>query len=88
MSSNQRWVLGLTAVASLMAVLDAMVEAQDIGRPSGAFSTLRQLGGAFGVAVPVAVFAGAVGYGSRQTFTGTRVTTAQAPPSPELEVRA
>jgi hypothetical protein len=117
MSSNQRWVLGLTAVASLMAVLDALVEPQDIGRPSGAFSTLRQLGGAFGVAVLVAVFAGAGGYGSRQTFsdgfvaaiaacgglalaagpagsaiggrrTGTRVTTAQAPPSPELEVRA
>src|SRR5258705_6796377 len=54
--------------AAQSAVLGA-VEPQDIGRASGAFSTLRQLGGAFGVAVLVAVFAGAGGYGSPQTFT-------------------
>jgi MFS family permease len=40
-----------------------------LGRASGAFSTLRQLGGAFGVAVLVAVFAGAGGYGSPQAFS-------------------
>jgi hypothetical protein len=34
MSSNQRWVLGLTAVASLMVVLDALVV-------SNALSTMR-----------------------------------------------
>jgi EmrB/QacA subfamily drug resistance transporter len=45
------------------------VQPHDIGRASGTFSTLRQLGGAFGVAVVVAVFAGAGGYGSRQAFS-------------------
>jgi hypothetical protein len=54
--------------AAQSAVLSA-VEPQDIGRASGAFSTLRQLGGAFGVAMLVAVFAGAGGYGSRQAFS-------------------
>jgi hypothetical protein len=67
MSSNQKWVLGVVATASLL-VLGA-VEPQDVGRGSGAFSTPRQLGGAFGVAVLVAVFAGAGGYGSAQEFT-------------------
>jgi hypothetical protein len=37
---------------------------QFIGKPSGTFSTLRQLGGAFGVAVLVAGFAAAGGYAS------------------------
>jgi len=41
---------------------------RDIGRSAGAFSTLRQLGGAFGVAVLVAVFAGAGSYASATTF--------------------
>ena len=54
--------------AAQSAVLGA-VEPQDIGRASGAFSTFRQLGGAFGVAVLVAVFAGAGGYGSPQAFS-------------------
>jgi hypothetical protein len=40
----------------------------DVGRSSGAFSTLRQLGGAFGVAVAVAVFAGAGSYASPSAF--------------------
>jgi EmrB/QacA subfamily drug resistance transporter len=42
---------------------------QDIGKASGAFSTMRQLGGAFGVAVLVAVFARAGSYSSAQTFS-------------------
>jgi predicted MFS family arabinose efflux permease len=41
---------------------------RDIGKSSGAFSTLRQLGGAFGVAVLVAVFAGAGSYASAAAF--------------------
>jgi predicted MFS family arabinose efflux permease len=60
--------VAMSVPAAQSAVLGA-VEPQDIGRASGAFSTLRQLGGAFGVAVLVAVFAGAGGYGSRQAFT-------------------
>jgi EmrB/QacA subfamily drug resistance transporter len=42
---------------------------RDIGKASGTFSTLRQLGGAFGVAVLVAVFASAGSYSSAQAFS-------------------
>ena len=42
--------------------------ASDIGKSAGAFSTLRQLGGAFGVAILVAVFAGSGDYNSAATF--------------------
>lgn len=41
----------------------------DIGRASGAYSTMRQLGGALGVAIAGAVFATAGGYHSAQDFT-------------------
>lgn len=40
----------------------------DVGKSSAAFSTIRQLGGAFGVAVLVAVFAGAGSYLSAAGF--------------------
>jgi EmrB/QacA subfamily drug resistance transporter len=60
--------VAMSLPAAQSAVLGA-VEAQDVGRAAGAFSTLRQLGGAFGVAVLVAVFAGAGGYGSPQAFS-------------------
>jgi EmrB/QacA subfamily drug resistance transporter len=45
------------------------VAPEDIGKASGTFSTMRQLGGAFGVAVLVAVFADAGGYASAQAFS-------------------
>jgi EmrB/QacA subfamily drug resistance transporter len=45
------------------------VAPQDIGKGSGTFSTLRQLGGAFGVAVLVAIFTGAGSYASAQAFS-------------------
>jgi hypothetical protein len=41
----------------------------DIGRASGAFSTLRQFGGAFGVALTGAVFATAGGYSTARLFS-------------------
>jgi EmrB/QacA subfamily drug resistance transporter len=40
-----------------------------IGKAAGANSMMRELGGVFGIAVVVAVFAGAGGYGSAQAFT-------------------
>ncbi len=40
-----------------------------MGKAAGVFSTLRQLGGAFGVAVHLAAFAAAGGYASAQTFS-------------------
>jgi hypothetical protein len=41
----------------------------DMGKASGSFSTMRQLGGAFGVAVLVAVFASTGSYASAQGFS-------------------
>jgi EmrB/QacA subfamily drug resistance transporter len=47
--------------ATINAVVGAVAPA-DIGRASGVVSTLRELGGVLGIAVAVAVFAGAGGY--------------------------
>jgi MFS family permease len=40
-----------------------------IGKASGAFNTIRQLGGGFGVALAVTVFAATGGYATRASFT-------------------
>jgi EmrB/QacA subfamily drug resistance transporter len=40
-----------------------------IGKASGAFNTLRQLGGSFGIAILAAVFAGAGSYAGPQAFS-------------------
>ncbi len=47
----------------------SLVALPDLAKASGAFSTLRQLGGAFGVAVGGAVFAASGGYGSASLYT-------------------
>jgi MFS family permease len=65
-------VAGVGFSMALPAVTKAVVGGvamADIGKASGAFSTMRQLGGAFGVAILVAVFAAAGSYGSAQTFS-------------------
>jgi hypothetical protein len=41
----------------------------DIGKASGSFSMMRQLGGAFGIAIAAAVFATAGGYTSAAAFS-------------------
>lgn len=41
---------------------------EDVGKAAGANSMMRELGGVFGIAVAVAVFAGAGGYASAQAF--------------------
>lgn len=41
----------------------------EIGKASGAFNTLRQLGGTFGVVILAGVFTAAGGYGSPQAFS-------------------
>ena len=51
-----------TAVMSSVAV-------SEIGKASGTFTMLRQLGGAFGVAILAAVFAGVGSFASPQAFT-------------------
>jgi MFS family permease len=45
------------------------VAAEEIGTASGSFNMMRQLGGAFGLAIVVAVFSGAGSYASPGAFT-------------------
>ncbi|WP_218009937.1 DHA2 family efflux MFS transporter permease subunit [Actinomadura kijaniata] len=61
---------GLTMAmpAAQKAVVGA-VRPQEIGQASGAFMMLRILGGVFGVAIAVAVFAGTGGYASAEEFS-------------------
>jgi hypothetical protein len=60
----QRWVLGLTAVQS--AVLGS-VAPRDMGKASGIYNTMRQLGWACGAAAAVAVFSGSGSLPTAQT---------------------
>jgi len=57
----------LASPATQSAVLTS-VALEHVGKASGALSMIRQLGGAFGVAVQVAVFAAAGGYASADAF--------------------
>jgi EmrB/QacA subfamily drug resistance transporter len=60
--------LGLAIPAVTKAVVGS-VPPGDIGKASGVFSTMRQLGGAFGVAIPAAVFTAAGSYSSAGAFS-------------------
>ena len=57
------------AIPALTRSVTSTVPPPDIGRASGAFSTMRQLGGAFGVAILGAAFAAAGSYASPPAFT-------------------
>jgi hypothetical protein len=59
--------VAMSLPAGQSAVLTS-VAPPELGMASGTFSTMRQLGGAFGVAVLVAVFAGAGSYASPTAF--------------------
>jgi hypothetical protein len=52
------------AIPSIQSAVMGSVAPQSIGSASGTLSTMRQLGGVFGVAIVAAVFAAAGGYGS------------------------
>lgn len=54
--------------ASQNAVMNSVAPGE-IGKASGTFSMMRQLGGAFGLAIPVAVFSGAGSYASPSAFS-------------------
>lgn len=65
-------VAGVGFALATPAVTKAVVSSvalPDIGIASGTYSTMRQLGGAFGVAVIGAVFAATGGYGSAGAFS-------------------
>jgi EmrB/QacA subfamily drug resistance transporter len=57
------------AIPPTQSVVMTAVAPGDIGKASGTFNTLRQLGGVFGVAICAAVFAAHGGYTSAAAFT-------------------
>jgi len=59
--------ISMAIPAAQNAVMNA-VSARDLGKASGAYMTMRQLGGVFGLAIAVAVFSGAGSYLSPQAF--------------------
>ena len=54
--------------AAQSAVLGAVAK-NELGKASGTFNMLRFLGGTFGIAITVVMFARSGGYGSAQTFS-------------------
>jgi EmrB/QacA subfamily drug resistance transporter len=56
------------AIPSLQAAAMNAVGPDDLGKASGTFTTMRQLGGVFGLSLAVAVFTGAGSYGSAAAF--------------------
>jgi hypothetical protein len=65
------------AVPAVTRAVTSNVPPQDIGRASGAYSMMRQLGGAFGVAILGAAFSAAGSYASASAFaTGFRAAFA------------
>ncbi|MFL5859814.1 MAG: DHA2 family efflux MFS transporter permease subunit [Solirubrobacteraceae bacterium] len=59
--------ISMAIPAAQNAVMSA-VTARDLGKASGAYMTMRQLGGVFGLAIAVTVFSGAGSYASAGTF--------------------
>jgi EmrB/QacA subfamily drug resistance transporter len=57
------------AMPALQNAVVSSVAPASIGKASGAFNMMRQLGGVFGVAILVAVFSGDGGYASAQVFS-------------------
>jgi EmrB/QacA subfamily drug resistance transporter len=57
------------AIPATQSAVIKSVSPEHIGKASGTFSTMRQLGVAFGVAILVAVFTGTGSYASAQAFT-------------------
>jgi EmrB/QacA subfamily drug resistance transporter len=60
--------IAMAMPAAQKAVVGAVAPGE-IGKASGTFTTMRWLGGVFGIAIVVAVFAAAGGYGSAQDFS-------------------
>ncbi len=58
-----------TAIPAAQNAMVSAVGAADLGHASGVFTMMRQLGAVLGIAIVVAVFAGAGGYASAQAFS-------------------
>jgi EmrB/QacA subfamily drug resistance transporter len=57
------------AIPAITRAVTSTVAHADIGKASGAYSTMRQLGGAFGVAILAAAFAATGSYASPEAFS-------------------
>jgi EmrB/QacA subfamily drug resistance transporter len=57
------------AMPALQNAVVSSVAPTSIGKASGAFNMMRQLGGVFGIAIVVAVFSASGGYGTPQMFS-------------------
>jgi EmrB/QacA subfamily drug resistance transporter len=57
------------AMPAVQSTVMGAVAREEVGKASGTFSTMRQLGGAFGLAILVATFAGAGDYSSAGAFS-------------------
>jgi MFS family permease len=57
------------AIPAITKCVVSAVPLADVGKASGTYATMRQLGGAFGVAILAAVFARTGGYESARTFS-------------------
>ena len=57
------------AIPAAQNVVISAVATSEIGKASGTFSMVRQLGGAFGVAILAAAFAGVGSFGTAGTFS-------------------
>jgi len=57
------------AMPAIQNAVMSSVAPTSLGKASGAFNMLRQLGGVFGIATLVVVFTGAGSYGSAQLFS-------------------
>jgi EmrB/QacA subfamily drug resistance transporter len=70
-------IIGVGFALAIPAVTRAVTSTTppaDIGKASGAYSTMRQLGGAFGIAIAGAAFAATGGYFAREAFSDGFVT--------------
>jgi MFS family permease len=69
------------AIPSAQSAVIGAVPMRSIGAASGTFNTVRQLGGAFGIAITTAVFTTRGGLGSAKAFSdgfGSAIATAAA----------
>jgi hypothetical protein len=69
------------AIPSAQSAVIGAVPMAAIGAASGTFNTVRQLGGAFGIAITTAVFTAQGGLGSAKAFSdgfGSAIATAAA----------
>jgi MFS family permease len=83
-------VAGIGASMAIPPAASSVVGAvaqDEVGKAAGANSMLRELGGVFGIAILVAVFAGAGSYASAQAFSDGFAAAIEFPPRSHSRAR-